>query len=680
MPRGFLVKRTRRCPASYRPRSRSGAAPDTGDRETLQENTARYRDATTGVLPPAPTEAGPREDPAPVTAAWSPPRVEPALEAEGGRRAQLPEFEESVSTEVHALTPTGDFSRFRSAPPTRHQLTLTESFGPVEPVGTRLLEVHEEDTSALLFAARYRRHSEVPPLPVLHGSASTPRSVSIARLLTDRRLAPCYGGNPDPVINTLFLHHEQRVTHRPAKPPAKKAKANRRLSLEDEVTTSPVLGLRIKKESPERRRAPRDQGGAPLGQFICQLCREPYPDPSSLAQHRCSRIVRVEYRCPECDKVFSCPANLASHRRWHKPRPVPGTGKEPQVGKNRSRTTPEGRGGAGLEGPGPEGRGGAGPDDDDRPAGLETEGKENELLRGNCDQHRGALDSARARREPYPAQLRGPAPPDGPDGDGLALPAYDSSRYGGSAEGGADLRHRSTRAADGPPASLLLESPAPSQQLTAPTAFVRSLPEEDGYECRYCGKKFRRQAYLRKHLAAHEMSARASPPPSPYGSAAHESHHGHTLTVFACHVCGARFPSVEIRDKHRVWHAMRDELLAGLHREDTGLHREDTTGLHREDTTGLPREDTTVLHWEDTTGLHREDTTGLHREDTTGLHREDTGLHWEDTGPGGGDPPQQIFPCKHCPSSFYSFPGLTRHLHKFHPTDTRPVMLMAVRP
>ena len=57
-----------------------------------------------------------------------------------------------------------------------------------------------------------------------------------------------------------------------------------------------------------------------IGDYVCCLCRCKFESAFGLAQHRCPRIVHIEYRCSECEKVFNCPANLASHRRWHKPR------------------------------------------------------------------------------------------------------------------------------------------------------------------------------------------------------------------------------------------------------------------------------------------------------------------------------------------------------------------------
>ncbi|KAF1751419.1 hypothetical protein GCK72_017973 [Caenorhabditis remanei] len=113
---------------------------------------------------------------------------------------------------------------------------------------------------------------------------------------------------------------------------------------EDTVTSSPVSGMFIKKETDvkcveelqkeadmldetaayvevtEESRQKIDEIPNVIGDCICRLCKVKYDDVFKLAQHKCPRIAHEEYKCPDCDKVFSCPANLASHRRWHKPR------------------------------------------------------------------------------------------------------------------------------------------------------------------------------------------------------------------------------------------------------------------------------------------------------------------------------------------------------------------------
>ncbi len=106
----------------------------------------------------------------------------------------------------------------------------------------------------------------------------------------------------------------------------KKPRAIRKLNFDND-TKSPVSGTLIKESITNGNHAIECESSVPRGAaktkglFVCKLCREDYHNPLSLAQHKCSRIVHVEYRCSECDKVFNCHANLASHRRWHKPRP-----------------------------------------------------------------------------------------------------------------------------------------------------------------------------------------------------------------------------------------------------------------------------------------------------------------------------------------------------------------------
>lgn len=113
---------------------------------------------------------------------------------------------------------------------------------------------------------------------------------------------------------------EKSLTSSAKKAPSpKKLKAARRINF-DVDTTSPVSGTIIKELSdsedepgkvtvygdiepsfnlveitPEAR-AELEKIENKLGDYVCQLCKEVYEDAFQLAQHRCSRIVHVEYR------------------------------------------------------------------------------------------------------------------------------------------------------------------------------------------------------------------------------------------------------------------------------------------------------------------------------------------------------------------------------------------------
>eukprot|EP00062_Callorhinchus_milii_P008795 gi/632952035/ref/XP_007891624.1/ PREDICTED: insulinoma-associated protein 2 [Callorhinchus milii] len=126
------------------------------------------------------------------------------------------------------------------------------------------------------------------------------------------------------------------------------------------------------------------------------------------------------------------------------------------------------------------------------------------------------------------------------------------------------------------------------------------------FQCCYCSKRFRRQAYLKRHLTAHQAARRTVSPCLP----------------FPCQLCGAPLPSAEVRDKHLVWHAVGRGEAA--------------------------------------------------------LLGPGAGDRCAEGDPSGGEQAAQIYPCKHCPSTFVSSPGLTRHINKCHPSENRQVLLLQI--
>ncbi|XP_038191645.1 insulinoma-associated protein 2 [Arvicola amphibius] len=493
MPRGFLVKRTKRSGSSYRSRPAEPLFPPPGPR----------------AAPPCPEEPG--------RGLSGSPCFEPALDgAEWGAGG-------------------GD----------------GPGPSPARPAGSELRRAFLER------CLRSPVSAESFPSATAFCSAAPAAATSGEQLEPPRVAVPSSVPAPAPVAAPHSLQRRGKGALGCTSAPAavRKPKAVRRLSFADEVTTSPVLGLKIKEEEPG---APeRALGGVrtPLGEFICQLCKQQYADPFALAQHRCSRIVRVEYRCPECDKVFSCPANLASHRRWHKPRPTP------SCAASKPPSAP-------LTPPDP----------------SLAAGKENGRMPRTGDQHPQVRDSSG----------------DGQHRDSAARPGLQA------------LVHPEVARPQAPYPEVMLGRRGLGPGGASPGA------TSEVFVCPYCHKKFRRQAYLRKHLGTHEAGPARAPAPS-FGS------ERTAPLAFACPLCGAHFPSADIREKHRLWHAVREELLLPA-------------------LVGAPSE----------------------------------------AGPGGGSDgsTQQIFSCKYCPSTFFSSPGLTRHINKCHPSESRQVLLlqMPLRP
>lgn len=564
MPRGFLVKRTKRTSGSYRARLAERAFPLLGPQGA----------------PPFPEEAARAPQPGAERAA------PPTLEEPGTGLQEEAARQLSGSPCRAAGVSAGEGGREGA----ERRADGREGPGPgpgpspslAKPAGAELRRAFLErclssPVSAESFPAGA---AAVAAFSCSVAPAAAPTSGD-PFLLPLRAPFPEPALHPDPAPPSATLHGLKRAAggERRAKAPpgcasgpaaagVKKPKAMRKLSFADEVTTSPVLGLKIKEEEPAA--LSRGPGGSrtSLGEFICQLCKEQYADPFALAQHRCSRIVRVEYRCPECDKVFSCPANLASHRRWHKPRPAAANaatvssadGKPPPPSSSSS-------------------------PDSGTIASFLAEGKENSRAQRTADQHLQARDSSGAEQHQDSAPHQGLQVVSHSEPPRPQLP-YSEAVLGRRVPG-----------------------PGSAGGVGGPEIFV----------CPYCHKKFRRQAYLRKHLGTHEAgSARALAP----GFGAERG----APLAFACALCGAHFPSADIRDKHRLWHAVREELL-------------------------LP-----AL----------------------------AGAAPEAPSPGGASDgsAQQIFSCKHCPSTFFSSPGLTRHINKCHPSESRQVLLlqMPLRP
>ncbi|KAL8568273.1 hypothetical protein ACOMHN_040846 [Nucella lapillus] len=483
------------------------------------------------------------------------------------------------------------------------------------------------------------------PAPSDSGGPTAPSS-SCCSSLPSLSPAP---NSPSRKRNSSSHTDEKSLTSSASKKPPsnKKLKAVRKINF-DVDTTSPVSGTIIKEFSdsedepgkvtvygdiepsfnvveitPEAR-AELDKIENKLGDYVCQLCKELYEDAFQLAQHRCSRIVHVEYRCPECDKVFNCPANLASHRRWHKPRPTPGSQPSSKTSSSSSASVPRSL----------------------LPASQRPQNQKNQGV--------PFIPSA-------PRLSTGVVPTATTDPERLLL----------------------TRLVDGKP--VISGEEALIQSGEGQGKAGERPADEAPFACQVCGKKFRRQAYLRKHAQCHRVKVGSAVPPA---------------CPKPCGLCRKILLNENERLKHKMEHEKSQHLVNNnVINNNNELSHHLTKAL----TTLSPisfTKDSNLTHSSlDNHSLSNSNHLASHRPrgpilttptlspreiNTATMTKEFVcsvcshicssrvalDKHVKSSHS------QETFLCKYCDNTFYSSPGLTRHINKCHPTENRQVILL----
>lgn len=152
--------------------------------------------------------------------------------------------------------------------------------------------------------------------------------------------------------------------------------------------------------------------------------------------------------------------------------------------------------------------------------------------------------------------------------------------------------------------------------------------EDGSYDCQLCGKRFKRQAYLRKHILGHEAVHKKVLLEHGFQSSERAAEQGPlSSSSSTCSSSSASCSSEEASNQSPLNLSPADRLLCPVCAESFVSR-------------------------------------AAHERHVRLAHAA------------------QVYPCKYCPATLYSSPGLTRHINKCHPSENRQVILlqMPVRP